>query len=98
MMNKIPYYTYIPPQVRYDDRLTANAKLLCGDIFTVCMMEGVCTITNAEFGGLYNVSAKSVENWIASLVKCGYLTSDVIRDEKQIVLRRELRICGSEGK
>ena len=72
------YYAIIPANVRYDDRLTANAKLLYGEITALCNKEGYCWASNGYFARLYNVSHTTVSKWIRSLIECGYIKSELI--------------------
>ena len=47
-MNK-SYYAIIPANVRYDRRLTANAKLLYGEITALCNEKVYCWERNSYF-------------------------------------------------
>lgn len=80
------YYAIIPANVRYDKDLTPNAKLLYGEITALCNEKGHCWATNDYFSNLYGVSKTSISKWINSLVKKGYVSSEIVYVEgtKQI--------------
>lgn len=87
------YYSIIPATVRYDKRLTANAKLLYAEITSLCNMNGKCFATNSYFSKLYQVSKVSVSKWINSLVEFGYIKSDIIyKDGSKEILHRHLSL------
>jgi len=87
-MNK-GYYAIIPADVRYDARLTPNAKLLYGEITALCNEKGFCWAMNGYFAELYSVSKVSVSKWVGSLRDCGYIECEVQYKEgtKQITNR-----------
>lgn len=70
---KKSYYAIIPGTVRYDKRITANAKLLYGEITALCNEKGYCWARNEYFSSLYDVSKQSISTWINQLKKCGYI-------------------------
>jgi len=93
MENKKSYYAIIPANVRYDDRLKANEKLLYGEISALCNEKGYCWANNEYFSELYGVSKVSVSNWISSLVEFGYIKSELIYKEgTKEIFNRYLRI------
>jgi len=71
------YYAVIPAEVRYDKDLTANAKLLYGEITALCSKEGYCWATNKYFADLYSVSNTTISLWIKQLCK-KYIRYDVL--------------------
>lgn len=75
------YYGIIPSDVRYDSRLIPNAKLLYSEITALSNKEGFCWATNSYFAKLYNVSNKSISNWIAQLIEYGYISSEITYKE-----------------
>lgn len=75
-MNK-SYYAIIPADVRYDKRLTPNAKLLYGEITALCNEKGYCWASNSYFSELYGVSKVSISKWIAALETLGYIKIDM---------------------
>lgn len=83
------YYAIIPANVRYDKRLSANAKLLYGEITALCNEKGYCWARNKYFADLYGVSDRSIKSWIKQLVDYGYIVSEIIynKDSKEIEAR-----------
>lgn len=87
------YYAVIPANVRYDADLTANAKLLYGEITALCNEKGYCWASNNYFSKLYNVSKTSISKWINSLVEKGYIKRNIIfSNESKQILNRYLTI------
>ena len=81
------YYAIIPADVRYDERLTANAKLLYGEITALCNDKGYCWATNEYFANLYKVSKVSISGWIKNLADCGYVNIELDTHNKENVKR-----------
>ncbi len=75
------YYAIIPANVRYDDNITPNAKLLYGEITALCNDKGYCWATNKYFSKLYKVTDRTIQDWINQLEAGGYITRDLIYKE-----------------
>lgn len=94
-MDNPGYYAVIPATVRYDDRLTPNAKLLYGEITALCNKEGYCWAGNAYFANLYGVTKTSISTWIGNLKDCGYISLQMQYAEgTKHILNRYIRILG----
>lgn len=93
MEEKKNYYAIIPANVRYDEKITPNAKLLYAEITALCNEKGYCWANNEYFANLYNVSKISISKWISQLEQNGYIETEIIYKEgtKQI-LNRYIRI------
>lgn len=95
---KKSYYAIIPANVRYDDTLPPNAKLLYGEITALCNAEGYCWASNKYFAELYGVSNSSIKRWIKVLIDRGYVTSKLVYKEGGSEIEtRWLQICTEGG-
>lgn len=87
------YYAIIPANVRYDKDLVPNAKLLYGEITALCNEKGYCWASNQYFAELYNVSDRTIKNWISQLADKGYIQRSVkYREGTKEIEQRELFI------
>ena len=72
------YWAVIPADVRYDDKLPPNAKLLYGEISALCDMKGFCWAKNDYFAALFGWSADTVTRLIRKLRDTGYLDVEMV--------------------
>lgn len=75
------YYAVIPADVRYDDRLPANAKLLYGEISALISRDGFCVAGNGYFAGLYQLSERTITTLLAKLQELHYIDIRMDRDD-----------------
>lgn len=87
------YYAIIPANVRYDENLKANEKLLYGEITSLASKNGECLASNNYFAKLYKVDPSAISKWINNLKKNKYLEIDYIRNGKEII-QRKIKIIG----
>lgn len=87
-INTPSYYAVLTADVRYDERLKPNEKLLFAEITALANFHGYCSASNSYFSKLYKVHKNTVGNWVNKLVELGYIRSELIfNDKKQIVAR-----------
>lgn len=84
------YYAIIPAPVRYHPGLTAQAKLLYGEISALCNREGFCWASNSYFAKLYGVSDRSIVRMIRNLEEHNFVRSVVDRTPSGRVQGRRL--------
>tara|TARA_R110002110_G_scaffold134699_1_gene318193 strand:+ start:988 stop:1611 length:624 start_codon:yes stop_codon:yes gene_type:complete len=75
-MEKPNYYAILSAEVRYDNRLRPNVKLLYAEITALCDMNNQCFASNRYFSELYGKSKGSISGWINELVKYGYISTE----------------------
>jgi rubrerythrin len=68
------FYAVIPASVRYDKALPNGARLLFGEISSLCNKEGYCWAGNAYFSELYQTSERTITNWINALKDNGHIS------------------------
>jgi len=97
MENETPnYYAIIPADVRYDERLKANEKLMYGEITCLSNKLGYCFSSNNYFAELYNVTPQAISGWIKNLERCGYITCEYLHNGTEIKERR-IRMTNSRN-
>ena len=83
------YYAVIPADVRYDEDIPANAKLLYGEISALTGAEGFCYATNQYFSNLYGLADETISRLIAKLETAGHICRVIEKDQSgQIVVRK----------
>ncbi|WP_051758209.1 DnaD domain protein [Rossellomorea vietnamensis] len=94
------YYAIIPANVRYDNDLTPNAKLLYGEITALCNERGYCWAGNSYFSDLYKKDKSTIKRWIKQLEDKGYITREVKYKEGGFEIEaRWIQLCtGGEVK
>mgnify|MGYP003656110719 CR=1 FL=1 len=73
MTERPNYYAILSAEVRYDNRLKPNVKLLYAEITALCNMNKECYASNKYFSDLYNKSKGTISGWISELVKYNYI-------------------------
>lgn len=76
------YYAVIPAEVRYDKSLKPNAKLLYGELTSLCSRSGYCWATNEYFAELYSLSVGTVSRLISQLESQGYIHCEMAATSK----------------
>jgi hypothetical protein len=77
-MDKPSYYAIIPAEVRYNEQLSANEKLMYGEITALTQSTGECWATNAYFGEIYNKDVRTIRRWVSHLSSLGYINIKLV--------------------
>ena len=72
------YYAVIPADVRYDQELNANAKLLYGELTSLCNQKGYCWAKNDYFAQLYGLSGRTISRLVSQLESRGYIRTETV--------------------
>ena len=76
--------------------MPAGAKLLFGEISSLCNKQGYCWAGNAYFAELYQTSERTIINWINSLSNAGHISvSFTYVPGKKEIQSRLIRITGA---
>lgn len=89
------FYAIIPADVRYDENIPPNAKLLYAEISALIGKEGFCYASNAYFTEAFGFSEKTIARLIASLEESGYVKRVISRDGKGQVDMRKIYLTAS---
>lgn len=89
---KPSYYAVIPADVRYDDHLKPNAKLLYGEISALIGADGYCFAGNGYFATLYGLTERTISALISTLEDQGYISIKFERDASGQILSRKIYI------
>ena len=89
------YYAVIPADVRYDEVIPPNAKLLYGEISALIGKDGFCYASNAYFMKLYGFSDPTISRLISQLEKAGYIQREIEKDDSGQVKRRKIYLSVS---
>lgn len=77
MNDKPNYYAIITADVRYDNDISANAKLLYAEITALSNQHGYCYASNNYFARLYQVDSRTIRRWIKALEDKEYIEIDL---------------------
>lgn len=90
------YYAIIPAEVRYDPTLPPLAKLLYGEITSLCSKYGECWASNDYFSTLYSKSSRTITRLLSKLKDRGYIKIDLFyKDDSKQVDKRTILICNT---
>ena len=84
------YYAVIPADVRYDEDLPANAKLLYGEIAALVNANGFCYASNAFFASVYKMSERTISGLLGKLQEQKYIEIILEKDPNtgQVIQRK----------
>ena len=84
------YYAVIPADVRYDDSIPANAKLLYGEISSLIGAEGYCYASNQYFANIYGMTPENIARLLTKLENAGHIQRVIEKDNSGQIVSRKL--------
>lgn len=84
------YWSVIPADVRYNNKLKDKAKLLYSELSSLCNENGCCWATNSYFSELYGVSKETISRLLSSLKKEGYIDIKIEYDKQTKQVKRRI--------
>lgn len=84
------YFAVIPADVRYDDRIPPNAKLLYGEISALIGSEGFCFASNQYFAELYGVTVETIARLLTKLEGAGHIRRVIEHSPTGQIITRKL--------
>lgn len=91
------YYAVIPADIRYDEELPANAKLLYGEISAMAAAAGFCWARNSYFASLYHRDKTTISRWLRMLERRGYIRREMQWGEDRTAAQRRIYLTGHGG-
>ena len=89
------YYAIIPADVRYDDSIPPNAKLLYGEISALIGKDGYCYASNKYFSDVYGFAPETIARLVSRLEEAGYIRRELEKDKSGKVERRRIYLSVS---
>lgn len=88
------YYSIIPATLRYDKRLSADQKLLFSELTVLTNAKGYAYPSNSYLSNLYNVSERTIINWLNKLEELDYIKKTNIYDQdSKRVIKRNIQVA-----
>ena len=67
------FFSILTADIRYNEQLTANEKILYSEITALTNTKGYCTATNNYFSKIYKVDTRTIQRWLSNLIKHGFI-------------------------
>jgi DNA-binding transcriptional ArsR family regulator len=80
--NESPLYAIIPIDIMENKTLSANSKLLYGEIMALAKKSGKCYATNEHLADILGLSKSSIPNLLRELSGIGLVTVDIQRSSR----------------
>ena len=80
--NESPLFAIIPMAIMENKSLSANAKLLYGEIIALSKKSGLCYATNEHLGNVLGLKRESIPKLLKELSGNGFIIIDIQRNKK----------------
>lgn len=86
------YYAVIPAEIRYDNSISASAKLLYGELTALSNDKGYCWASNEYFAELYETTDRTIRRWLAELKDAGHIYLEDESTSRKIYIRADKNV------
>ena len=94
-MEQPNYYSILPADVRYNENLTANEKILYSEITSLTYATGECWAGNEYFARLYGMTPQSISRMLKHLKENGLIEIELVtRENSKEIDKRIIRLIG----
>lgn len=83
-------WSLVPPTILGTDNLNSTQKLLWGRINGLLTDKGYCYASNKWLGGQLGLKKETISNYISDMEDKGYLKRELIRNEDNEIIERQL--------
>ncbi len=84
--------------VRLDERLSNNERMLLADIINLVKKKGYCYATNEYLSKIHHVSTRTISRWLRKLRELAYISIEIIKTDKKQIVERRIRIIDEYDK
>ena len=84
--------------VRLDELLSNNERMLLADIINLVKKKGYCYATNEYLSKIHHVSTRTISRWLRKLRELAYISIEIIKTDKKQIVERRIRIIDEYDK
>ncbi len=81
--SKPAYWAVIPSDVRYDDRIRPNGKILYAEVTALASRDGYSWADNQYFAEVFGWSIRAVQQLLKQLDELGYIKIEIVKKGNQ---------------
>lgn len=82
-LSKPAYWAVLPSDVRYDDRLRPNGKILYAEVTALASREGYSWADNQYFADVFGWTVRAVQQLLKQLDELGYIKIEILKKGNQ---------------
>jgi DeoR/GlpR family transcriptional regulator of sugar metabolism len=87
----------MPSYIRYDQDISAGAKVLYSEIYTTVQAGYSFHLNNYQLAEMYSVTTKTIKNWLSVLESTGYIQRVYYYSEYGDIDHREIKLGGNNA-
>lgn len=97
MVEQPSFYSIMPANLRYDERLSSAEKIFYSEITCRTNALGYCFTSNSTFAELYKKDVRTITRWVTHLNELGYIKLELVKDKNNQITQRKIYINDKGG-